>query len=101
MDKKEESNELNRRAFLLKTGKLLGLGALSHFAFVGKAMSPTDNPNALRKECSLIVTNTCSLNYACNYVNPHSCAVRFFCADDQFTCSNVAYNRCIGNAFSE
>lgn len=87
--------KMNRRVFLARSGKLIGLGVLSHFAMIGAAHaeSPTRPGDDVQKECKVSSPNYCTSNYTCSPTQQHSCASTFYCAGN-FTCSPAATNSC-------
>ena len=98
-----EKNEekMNRRVFLAKSGKLVGLGILTHFALIGTANAASRRSgDDIDKECKVSSPNYCRMNYTCSPTNQHSCASTFTCAAG-FTCSPAASNSCSSTSLNK
>lgn len=100
----ESENSISRRAFLAYSGKLIGIGILSHFAMVGKVFADEpsistrglfDGNNTTNgRECGYQVQNSCkSEKYLCTTEHEHSCSTTFICGN-KFSCSPSDANNC-------
>lgn len=101
----ESENSISRRAFLAYSGKLIGIGILSHFAMVGKVFAdePSISTRGLfdgddtkdGKECGYQEQNSCKTNgYKCTTKHKHSCASSTFICTYKFTCEPASANNC-------
>lgn len=101
----ESENSISRRAFLAYSGKLIGIGILSHFAMVGKVFAdePSTSTRGLfdgdstkdGRECGYQVQNSCGgRKYLCTTKHKHSCASSTFVCSDDFTCDPASANNC-------
>lgn len=91
-ERENEKNEISRRTFLGGTGKLVGLGILTHFAMLGRVNGAEIQPFT---QCTGTATNSCTFadEYTCQEDNKHSCNSRFNCMN-RFTCNPHATNDC-------
>ncbi len=102
--KKDHIENMSRRVFLAKSGKLIGLGILAHFSILGKVSADDIKNDKIRRKgdvepqtnCGQSVQNSCKYNYLCSNESPHSCASSFTCAGD-FTCYPASKNNCNDN----
>ena len=101
----ESENSISRRAFLAYSGKLIGIGILSHFAMVGKVFAdePSTSTRGLfdgdkpkdGRECGYQEQNSCGGNgYQCTTKHEHSCASSTFICSTEFTCDPASANDC-------
>ena len=95
---------IERRDFLRRIGKTLGVAALAHFIPIGNvaAKEIQDFPSKAAKTtskgkmapsrdtCSAVNTNFCQSSYTCTSTNIHSCKNRFDCGT--FTCKPASAN---------
>lgn len=99
----ESENSISRRAFLAYSGKLIGIGILSHFAMVGKVFA--DEPSISTRgfldgtkdgrECGYQEQNSCGpKKYTCTTKHKHSCASSTFICSNDFTCDPASANDC-------
>ena len=95
MKQRDDKNcNKSRREFIRFSGKILALGALSHFSLIGRADGK--QPNGSRKICNSLQTNSCQYpdTYICSINDKHSCVNRFQCDPDKnYSCSgsNVGF----------
>lgn len=68
-----EDNIITRRSFLEKTGKIIALGALSHFVLVGRL--PAKELNKLTSQNNL----NCAVGTCVTVLGEESCNQRFSC----------------------
>lgn len=102
--KKHPIENMSRRVFLAKSGKLIGLGILAHFSILGKVSADDIKNDKNRrkgdvepqKNCGQSVQNSCLIKYECNNNDPHKCMSSFTCGTS-FTCNPAAKNNCNDN----
>ena len=102
--KKDHIENMSRRVFLAKSGKLIGLGILAHFSILGKLSADDIKNDKIRRKgdvepqtnCGQSVQNSCADGYQCTTSDPHTCASSFICIDS-FTCNPAAKNNCNDN----
>ena len=102
--KKDHIENMSRRVFLAKSGKLIGLGILAHFSILGKLSADDIKNDKIRRKgdvepqtnCGQSVQNSCADDYKCTDTSPHTCASSFICVGD-FTCKPASKNNCNDN----
>ena len=98
MKEKESAEKMSRRVFLSKSGKLVGLGLLSHFAMIGGSIglnaAETDQEAPSRGMCPFLYTY-CEGTHICTQASPHDCKSKFVCdPTGTFTCQRPSPNHC-------
>ena len=90
MKENESAEKMSRRVFLSKSGKLIGLGFLSHFVLIGSPLVlnalDSEEEDMSRKTCQ---NYRCLYDYTCTTESPHDCKNKFSCGFS-FSCTNGA-----------
>ena len=88
--------QLSRRAFMGNTGKIIGLGIISHFAMLGSLSASEVSPKATREVCSYWNKFVCDgTRYTCQGVGYHECSsASGFTCQSRFECQPAQTNVC-------